>query len=558
MRKLKGRSIYTYGIAFALTVLLALTLAPRLGTAETPVKGGKLVFWVPASWYPSLDAHRESTFATIHPSRPFYSLLIKVNPDNPGDPTDFVGDLAQSWSTSKDGLTYTFKIRRGVKFHDGSLMTSRDIKVTYEKIIWPPKGVVSIRNAMYNEVVKSVDTPDDYTVVFKLNFPSAAFLPALAAPYNYIYKADILKKDPHWYETRVNGTGAFMPASGTPEKGFADGKWSVKGSYVEAVRNPNYFIKDRPYLDGYRAIFGKKQAPQVAAIRGGRAMINFRALPPKTISQLKKAMGDKLRVQESTWNCVLFVTPNHKVKPFDDARVRRALSLALDRNEASKYLSTFAIVKTVGGLVYPPHPLAATKEELQQIAGYWPDIKKSRKEARRLLNEAGVPEGFKFKFHNRGVEQPYKHMGIWLIDQWRKIGLNVEHWVQPTGPFYKTLRSRTQAYAVSMDFNCQSVVNPILDVTKFLSEDKSGSNYAEYIDRNLDKIHAEMIREGDPKKVRALMRRYEKRALDEQAHMIVSLWWNRTVPHNARLRGWKVSPSHYLNQDLTNVWLAPK
>ncbi len=83
MRKLKGGNFYFYGIAIAVTALLALTFAPRLETAETPVKGGKLVFWVPASWYPSLDAHRESTYATIHPSRPFYSLLIKVNPDNP-------------------------------------------------------------------------------------------------------------------------------------------------------------------------------------------------------------------------------------------------------------------------------------------------------------------------------------------------------------------------------------------------------------------------------------------------------------------------------------------
>ena len=558
MRKLNYRSFFLYGIAIALTALLALTFTPRLGTAETPVKGGKLVYIVPASWYPSLDAHQETTFATIHPSAPFYSLLIKVNPENPGDPTDFVGDVAQSWSTSKDSLTYTFKIRKGIKFHDGSLLTSRDVKATYDKIVWPPKGVRSSRDFMYSEIVKSIEATDDYTIVFRLNFPSAAFLPSMAAPYNYIYRADILKKDPNWYKTHVNGTGPFMPASGTPEKGFADGKWSVKGSHVEGVRNPNYFIKDRPYLDGYRAIFIKKQAPQVAAIRGERAMINFRALPPKTISEMKRAMGDKLRVQESTWNCVLFVAPNHKVKPFDDVRVRRALSLALDRNEASKYLSTFAIIKTVGGIVYPGHPLAITKEELQKLAGYSPDIEKSRKEARRLLKEAGVPKGFKFKFHNRGVEQPYKHMGIWLIDQWRKIGLNAEHWVQPTGPFYKTLRGRKQAFPVSIDFNCQSVVNPILDVVKFLSEDKSGSNNAEYIDRNLDKIHSDLLREGDPKKVRALIRKYEKRVIDEEVHYIVTLWWNRTVPHNARLRGWKVSPSHYLNQDLTNVWLAPK
>ncbi|MFQ5793403.1 MAG: ABC transporter substrate-binding protein, partial [Acidobacteriota bacterium] len=475
---------------------------------------------------------------------------------NPSDPTDFVGDAAESWAISRDALTYTFKLRKGIKFHDGSLLTARDVKATYEKIIWPPKGVVSVRNAMYNEVVKSVEAPDDSTVVFRLNYASAAFLPALASPYNFIYKADILKKDPHWYETHILGTGAFMPASGTPAKGFADGKWHVLGSYIDAVRNVDFFIKGRPYLDGYRAIWAKKQARQVAAIRGGRAMINFRALPPKTVEELKKAMGNKIRVQESTWNCLLFVTPNHKVKPFDDPRVRRALSLALDRNEASKYLSTFAIVKTVGGIVYPFHPLAATKEELQKIAGYWPDIKKSRKEARRLLREAGVPEGFKFKLHNREVEQPYNYMGIWVIDQWRKIGLNVEHWVQPTVSFYKTLRGRKQAYQVSIDFNCQSVVNPILDVTKFLSEDRSGSNNAGYIDRELDMIHAKMIREGDPKKVRALMRKFEKRALDEEAHMIVTLWWHRTVAYNARLRGWKISPSHYLNQHLVDVWLA--
>lgn len=558
MRKVKSRNLYALSIGFALIALVALAFAPQPGTAQTPVKGGKLVFVVPASWYPSLDAHRESTFAMIHPSRPFYSLLIKANPENPSDPTDFVGDIAESWTDSKDGLTYTFKIRKGIKFHDGSLLTSRDVKASWDKIIWPPEGAMSIRVGMYTEMVKSVEAPDDHTIVFKLNFPSAAFLPALAAPYNYIYKADILKEDPNWYMHNVNGTGPFMPASGTPEKGFADGNWSVKGSHVEAVRNPNYFIKGRPYLDGYRAIFMNKQAPQVAAIRGERAMINFRALPPKTIEELQAAMGDKIKVQESTWNCVLFVTPNHKVKPFDDARVRRALSLALDRYEASKALSSFAIVKTVGGLVFPNHPLAATKEELQQIAGYSPDIEKSRKEAKRLLKEAGVPEGFKIKFHNRGVEQPYKHMGIWLIDQWRKIGLDVEHWVQPTGPFYTTLRSRRQSYEVSIDFNCQSIVNPIVDVTKVLSDDKSGANYAEYIDRELDQIHSKMIREGDSKKVRALMRQFEKRALDEQAHMIVTLWWNRTVPHNARLKGWKVSPSHYLNQDLSNVWLAPE
>ena len=523
--------------------LLLLAPPPAAQAAETPVRGGELVFIVPASGFPSMDAHREETYAVIHPLRPFYSLLIKANPENPGDPTDFVGDVAESWTHSADGLTYTFKLRHNVKFHDGSMMTSRDVKASFDKIIFPPKGVVSDRKAMFF-MVKSVEAPDASTVAFHLKFATAAFLPAVANPYNWIYKADILAKDIHWYETHVMGTGPFM---------F---KEYVAGSHVVGVRNPDYFMPGLPYLDGYRALFIKQEAPQLAALRGGRALINFRALPPKAVDELRASMDGKIKVQESPWNCGLYVAPNNTVKPFDDPRVRRALSLALDRWEGSKVLSKIAIVKTVGGLVFPQHPLAATPAELEKIAGYSHDIEASRQEARKLLREAGVPDGFHFKFHNRGVEQPYKAVGIWLIDQWRKIGLNVEHWIEPTAPFFATLRNGN--FQVSIDFNCQAVVNPVLDVSKFLSKDRSAANYARYTDRELDGIYDEIVHETDTAKLKALLRQYEKRVLDDQAHYIMTLWWNRTVPYNARLHGWKISPSHYINQDLANVWITPQ
>jgi peptide/nickel transport system substrate-binding protein len=325
---------------------------------------------------------------------------------------------------------------------------------------------------------------------------------------------------------------------------------------VTGVRNPDYFLPGKPYLDGFRAIFIKQEGPELAAIRGGRAMINFRAFPPKAVQELKSAMDGKLAVQESPWNCGLYVAPNHKTKPFDDPRVRRALSLALDRWSGSKVLSQIAIVKTVGGLVFPESPLAASAAELHQLAGYGTDIQAARAEARRLLREAGVPDGFSFKLHNRAVEQPYKAVGIWLIDQWRQIGLNVEHWVEPTAPFFATLRSGN--FDVSMDFNCQAVVNPVLDISKFLSNDRSAANYAQYQDRTVDGLYDEIVHQTDPAKLKGLMRQFEKRVLDDQAHYLMTLWWQRTVPYNARLHGWKISPSHYLNQDLANVWLAPE
>src|SRR2546422_7002002 len=122
-----------------------------------------------------------------------------------------------------------------------------------------------------------------------------------------------------WYETHVMGTGPFV---------FVE---HVKGSHWVGKRNPNYWDKGKPYLDGYRALFIKDSAAQVAAIRGERAHIQFRGFSPAERDSLVAALGARIAVQESPWDCVLLATMNHEKKPFDDERVRRALTLALDR-----------------------------------------------------------------------------------------------------------------------------------------------------------------------------------------------------------------------------------
>jgi len=529
--------------ATALAVGAALAFGASVsGTAAAaPKKGGILKYVVPAE-PPSFDGHRETTFALIHPIAPFYSVLIRVNPDKPSSPTDFRCDLCTSMPKATEGGTkYTFKIRQGVPFSDGTELTAHDVVATYQKIIFPAEGVASARKAFFVSV-ESVTAPDPYTVVFKLKYPSGAFIPALANPYNFVYSKAKLDADMHWYEKNVMGSGPFLLDS------------REAGAVIRGKRNPNYYHKGKPYLDGFEAIFAKKQSLRVQAIRGDRAAIEFRGFPPKSRDDLKKALGKEINVQESNWNCVLIATPNHTRKPFNDPRVRRALSLAIDRWGGSKYLSKIAIVKAVGGVAFPGHPLAAKKSELQKIAGYWPDLKKSRAEARRLLKEAGVPN-LKFELHNRGVDQPYKIVGTWLIDQWKKVGVTVTQRVQPTGPFYATLRKKKD-FDVSLDFNCQAVVNPLLDVSKFISDDKSGNQYGGYQDREMDKMFTAMNQEASVAKQRAIMRKFEKRALDEQANLMITLWWYRIIPHRSYVKGWKISPSHYLNQDLSGVWLS--
>ena len=500
--------------------------------------GGELVFPVPSE-PPSYDGHREETFGLIHPIAPFYNTLLRVDPNDKSG-TKPHPSVAESWTVSPDGKTYTFKIRRGVKFHDGSELTARDVKATYDKIIFPPPGVGSSRKGQYADVEK-VDAPDATTVVFRLKEPSGSFISSLLSPYNFLYKADILAKDPHWYEKNIMGTGPFT---------FAE---HVRGSHVIGKKNPDYWDKGKPYLNGFRAVFMRDSAAQVAAVRGERAPIQFRGFSPAERDSIVSTLGKKVAVQESPWDCILLVAINHEQKPFDDKRVRRALTLALDRHQASKSLSKIAIVKEVAGVQVPGTPFATPPEELNKLAGYWPDIEKSRAEARRLLKEAGVPEGFKFTFTNRGIPMPYEPLGVWLIDQWRRVGLNVDQQVLEPAAYYTPLRKGD--FQVAMDFQCGYIVEPDLDMYKVLSVDRNPANYARYKDPVLDALYDKQSRATNPEERKQLVRQFEKRLLDDEVHYLMTLQWHRIIPHSAKVKGWTITPSHYLNNTLDTVWL---
>jgi peptide/nickel transport system substrate-binding protein len=526
--------------SLAVVAFVALLTASALPAPaqDTPRPGGELVYVVPSE-PPSYDAHQEETFGLIHPMAPHYSTLLRVDPfDKSG--TKPVGDLAESWSVSKDGLVYTFKLRQNVKFHDGSVMTSKDVKASYDKIITPPAGVKSLRAKAYS-AVKSVEAPDPQTVRFTLKWPEGSFLLNLASPWNWIYRADIIAKDPNWYAKNVNGTGPFK---------FVE---HVKGSHWVGKKNPDYWDKGKPYLDGYRAIFIKSSSAQVAAVRGERAMIQFRGFTPADRDSLVSALGPKITVQESPWDCALMVAMHHDKKPFNDKRVRKALTLALDRWGASKTLSRIAIVRDVAGIQVPGTPFATPPEELEKLAGYGRDIEKSRAEARRLLKEAGVPEGFSFTFKNRGIPQPYEPLGIWLIDQWRQIGLNVKQEIIEASAYHPMLKRGD--FETAMDFQCGFIVEPDLDLPRFLST--SDANYGKHKDTVIDDLYSQQSRAADPETRKKVLRQLEKRLLDEEVHVLYTLQWHRIIPHNSKVKGWTITPSHYLNNQLDTVWLAP-
>src|SRR5437868_15051850 len=369
----------TGGWWFGAVVLGGVLIAPLpAGAAKTPKRGGTLTYLIPADAPPTFDGHRETTYATVHSVAPYYSVLVRINSDNPASTSDFVCDLCTEMpQPTDDGKTYTFKIRDGVKFHNGDPLTAADVATSLQMIAFPPEGVLSPRSSDF-EMVDKFEAPDPSTVVIRLKFATSAFLPALADPYAFIYQKKVLDKDPHWYERNILGSGPFK---------FVN--YEV-GQSIKGVRSPDYYHQGLPYLDEIVGIYAPKQATRIDALRSDRGAIEFRGVPPAARDDLKKSLGDQIAFQESDWNCGSVVTINHAKKPFDDVRVRRALTLAIDRCHGAEALSKIADVRTVGSAISPGDPLAASNEQQHEVAGFWSDIDKSRTEAKRLLKEAGA------------------------------------------------------------------------------------------------------------------------------------------------------------------------
>src|SRR5881396_3774567 len=330
---MRHRTLFT---VLALVVLIGSLVAPVPAAGQatgTPRRGGILLAAIAAD-APSLDPHQEQTFATMQMVAPCYSTLVQIDPLNY---PKIIGDVATEWKISSDGLTYTFKLRPGIRFHDGSSLTSADVKASYDKILFPPQGVRSIRKHHYSAVA-SVEAPDPSTVLFKLKFPSASLLTNLASPWNVIFPKKYLDKDPNYFKRNVVGSGPFRFKRYTP------------GSTFEGERNPDYFVKDRPYLDGYKFFVSTETSVRAATLRSGRAWIEFRTMPLAEVESIRKQLGDKVVVQDTPATGLFGIAMNQTTKPFTDIRVRKALTLGLDRYTASRVLYPLASLKDVGAL----------------------------------------------------------------------------------------------------------------------------------------------------------------------------------------------------------------
>jgi peptide/nickel transport system substrate-binding protein len=530
--------MFKVGVALlSFVMLIGLWAAPTALAGEQPQRGG--IFQVAlAGDPPSLDMHQEQTFMVAIPLGPVYNNLIMFDPHNY---PQIIGDLAKSWTVSDDYLTYTFTLHEGVKFHDGSELTSADVKASWDRIVAPQEGVISPRRTNY-QMIKSIEAPDRSTVVFRLHHPSPSFLSSIAHPANFIYAKKYLDSDVHYYKAHSVGTGPFKL------------KNYVRGSYIELERNPDYWKQGLPYMDGIKYFIIKDTSARAKAIRSGRVDVEFRGLPPTEAEAVLKQLGDRAVAAYpkaiSNWGVAI----NVDKKPFDDERVRKALSLAMDRYDMAKTVGPLTGLETVGGLMHPDSQWALSPEELQQMAGFGKDHEANLREAKRLLAEAGYPDGFKTVLTNRNVKLPYIDMAVYLISSWKKIGVEAEHKLEESATWSQTRVNRDFELLVD-PYGSQTVGDPDELLDKFTSEGQE--NWGRFKEPTGDALYKQQAREMNEEKRIQLVKEQQKAVL-EKMWWIPGLWWTRVEVRSARIRNYEPQPSHWMNRRLEDVWLAGK
>ncbi|MBM3140780.1 MAG: ABC transporter substrate-binding protein, partial [Chloroflexi bacterium] len=488
---------------------------------------------------PTFDQTGSSTTLVNLPSSPGYSGLMTFDwADATEKPTSIKPELASSWEVAPDGMTYTFKLVPGVKFHDGKEFTAQDVVASLQRQISPPKGLVPPRREQL-EVIQSMTTPDATTINIKMKRPTSptSMLPILAQGWMVIYsKADI--EGGFNFNDKINGTGPFMNMT------------HQKGNRVSWQKNPNYFRKGMPYLDGLDVYVVPDNSTRIANLQSGQ--LHMLGVTPADMASLQKALGDKATYYTDYpnlgFNSINF---NSQAAPWKDARVRQAVNLALNKQSAIQVLGQGHAIH--GGYFLPAGSWTLSSAEIQKLDGWTPQDANSIGEAKKLLSAAGVAEGHQVALLTRSDGgTTYTDTAVWVTDQLSKVGLKASTDLQITAVAYDRLNKR--------QFDLAPWVHGIsLDDPDALWQEfylpESPRNYSQLSSQAIVDAFSKQTTELDLNKRKELVNTLQKISLPALSKMI--LYWSlgqavmwKTVrdylPHH---------PSSYNIQRMDHVWL---
>jgi peptide/nickel transport system substrate-binding protein len=524
----------------AAALMGAYGLAPRFGLAAdipyeydgskfqmaapepNPKRGGVLRYGI-LNRPPHFDVHQSGTVGNIGTQGCMFDNLIRRDPRDSGQ--TIVPDLAHSWEIAKDGKTYTFHLRQGVQFHDGTDFTSADIKATFDRIAKPPAGVSIPRSALFT-AVSEINARDKYTVEFKLGTPRSVnfMMSAFASGWNVIFSKKTLEENNYNLRKVLNipGTGPYRT-----QRRVENEIWVME-------KYPNYWNKGLPYLDGIEFYNLLPFSPELGSgILSGR--IDYaRALDPVTARRAATIPGMSTAkfyqsVIHATW-------VNAKRKPFDDPRVRRAMHLIFEKQILVDIVKDVSPLM-VGGFIYPFSEFATPKDQLAKRLGYQEDPAAAIKEAKALLAAAGQGGNTRpLDFMVRDLNH-HKLFGQAIQAMLREVDIQSDIRTVVESTWFGDVTTGNYDIAVG------AIVSSLLDPSDYFNawyRTDGPQNYSFWHNAEFDKVVDQIDTEIDTGKRMALIRRAEDIMEQDPPLLpvawenILDVWFNYVKGHNPK------------------------
>ena len=454
----------------------------------------------------SASIHEEATYSTNIPFMGVFNNLVIYKQDVAQNSLDsIVPELATGWARSPDNLQITFKLREGVRWHDGKPFTSKDVKCTWDMLMEKSSAKFrkNPRKAWYDNVTE-VTTNGDFEVSFRLQRPQPALLALLASGYSPVYPCHV---SPAEMRTHPIGTGPFK---------FVEFK---QNESIKLTRNTDYWKPDRPYLDGIEFTIIPNRSTAILAFVAGKFDMTFPTEVTVPLMREVKSQDPKAICELKQSNVANNVIINRDAPPFDNAELRRAMALALDRKAFADILAEGQA--DIGGSMLPaPEGVwGMPPEMLAAIPGYGPDVEKNRTEARAIMTKLGYgpDKPLRIKVSTRNIAV-YRDPAVILIDQLKPIYIDAELDVVDTAQWFPKVARKD--YALGLNLTGNAVDDP--DQT-FYENYSCGSerNYTHYCNKDLEKLFDQQSQMTDVAQRKELVWEIDKKLQEDVARPII-------------------------------------
>ena len=487
--------------------LIGAALAVSPAESQTPKPGGTLKIMHREDTPQGFAVHETATISTVWPSSPCFNNLVYFDPFKPKESAEtIIGELAEKWSWQDNYRNLVFFLRKDVKWHDGKPFTSKDVKFTFDMVREAPGAEAKLRlnpRKDWYANVDAIEAPDPYTVVFRLKRPQPSLLVMMASGYSPVYAAHI---PPAQYRTTCVGTGPFRLK-----------EWR-HGEFIDYVKNPDYFVKGRPYLDGLRYIIIKERGTRTAALQAGQVDVAMPGETTKTAAEQIKAAVPRVVVTPVATNVTDNMIMNVKKPPFDNARVRLAVSYAIDRRALIQGVHQGAAV--VGAAMAPtPYGVwGLLEKDLLALPGYGKPAD-MKAQARKLLAEAGItPQNpLKVEMVTRNIAV-YVDMASFVINELKQVGIDANLKQIETAQWH-AMATRGD-YQIGANLTGLGPDDPDAN---FYENYGCGSprNYSGYCNEQIQKMIDAQSQELDPRKRLAMIAQIQKKLEDDAGRPVL-------------------------------------